>query len=307
MNEHIKNDTHSCMPLAASEMRTESPEPRNTPGRTRGFASVAFLVVVFALMATNATILQATETTMQTQKRAAEEATQPAALDLTLIVASSCGNCYDMSTFINNLEATSKAKIASSKTVDYASEEGAALVKQYGLKRVPAFVMKGQTEKLLSTLPSITSYTTKQEKELVSANLPPQYLEIETGKVRGEFQVTYVTEKQCPECYDPTVSRGTFQQLSMRPTEETVVDRSDPEGQELMKQYAITTTPTIILTGELGIYPGFDQIWASVGTIEPDGAYVFRSGQEKMGTYFDLAQKKAVVPEKTEQNTNTTP
>jgi hypothetical protein len=143
----------------------------------------------------------------------------------------------------------------------------------------------------------------------VGSSLPAPYLEIASEKIRGDFDVTYITEKSCPTCYHPSVNRAALKQLGMVPVNEQTVDRSDQEGKNLVKQYNLTTTPSIILTGDLAAYAGFDKIWTqNVGTIEPDGAYVFRQGQALMGTYFDLTTNKAVnTKTDTNANTNTNP
>ncbi|MBI4426570.1 MAG: hypothetical protein HY567_03245 [Candidatus Kerfeldbacteria bacterium] len=273
--------------------------------RRFGLGYFVLFVVAAALLIANATMLQAMNSDVQTQKRQAEEAIKPAEIEVTAVTAPSCQNCFNLMNLLGSLSGNEKIKVVKTDTVDYTSAAGASMVKQYNLERAPAFIIKGQTEKLLSVLPAVKSYGQLAGNDFAGKNTPAPYLEIATGQVRGEFQATYLTEKQCSECYDPTVNRQALQQLGMRPTSETTVDRADPDGQNLVKQYKLTTTPTVILTGDLAAYVNFNQVWKKVGTIEPDGAYVFRSGQDLMGTYYDLATKKVIKPKNDETNTNT--
>ncbi|MBI4092609.1 MAG: hypothetical protein HY420_01665 [Candidatus Kerfeldbacteria bacterium] len=272
--------------------------------RTAELGYFVLFVAAAVVLMVNATMLQAMSSDVQAQKRQAEEAGKPAEIEVTAITALSCQNCFNITSLLGSLAENDKVKVVKTNTVDYASADGASIVKQYDLERAPAFIIKGQTEKLLSSLPAVKSYGQLAGSDFAGKNTPAPYLEIATGKIRGDFQATYVTEKQCSVCYNPTVNRQALQQLGMKPTTETTVDRADPDGQKLVKQYKLTTTPTVILTGDLAAYVNFDQVWKNVGTIEPDGAYVFRSGQDLMGTYYDLTTKKAVEPPKNAANTN---
>jgi hypothetical protein len=108
---------------------------------------------------------------------------------------------------------------------------------------------------------------------------------------RGKFSLVYLTDENCAECYDITQHRPIIEGYAAKPLEERFVDLADPEGQKLVADYSIKKVPTIILSGDLSVYPAFQEIWPQVGTIEEDGAYVFRE-TEVMGPYFDLETGK---------------
>ncbi|MBI4089923.1 MAG: hypothetical protein HY421_00805 [Candidatus Kerfeldbacteria bacterium] len=305
MPEPCHPDDLACSRFVQPPSTPTSSLPKPSQARRFGLSYIVLSIVAAALLTANATILQAMSSDLQTQKRQAQEASKPAEIELTAVTAPSCQNCFNLISLLGSLSANEKVKVVKTETVDYASAAGASIVKQYNLERAPAFIIKGETDKFLTAVPTVKSYGVLQDGDFVGKNTPAPYVETATGKVRGEFQVTYITEKQCAECYDPTVNRQALGQLGMRPTSETTVDRADPDGQKLVKQYSLTTTPTVILTGDLAAYVNFDQVWKNVGTAEPDGAYVFRSGQALMGTYYDLVTKKAIAPKNDETNTNT--
>lgn len=108
---------------------------------------------------------------------------------------------------------------------------------------------------------------------------------------RGKFSLIYLTDKSCSECYEVTGHRPIIEGYAAKPFEERSVDLADPEGQKLVADYGIKKVPTIILNGDLSVYPAFQEIWSQVGTIEEDGAYVFRE-TEVMGSYLDLETGK---------------
>ena len=57
---------------------------------------------------------------------------------------------------------------------------------------------------------------------------------------------------------------------------ENKVDISSAEGKALVEKYAIKKVPTVVISGDLREYEGFDTVWGQVGSIEEDGTYVFR-------------------------------
>src|SRR3989344_4772562 len=54
------------------------------------------------------------------------------------------------------------------------------------------------------------------------------------------------------------------------------VDISSAEAQQLLQQHGISSVPTIILKGDAVLYPGFSDVWGTVGTIGKDNTFVFR-------------------------------
>lgn len=288
------NSTPCCTRFDAAPQKESLRRPRKR--LTKGLGYFALFVVAVSLLTVNNAFLRAMANDVSAKQRVAEETTKPAEIDSIAIVSPDCKNCYDVNALIATLGSNPMVKMTSTRTVDDVSAEGAALVNQYKMTRLPSFIIRGQTQKLLTALPGIVSFGQLDGDVFVGSKTPAPYFDLVSGKARGEFTATFITEKQCKECYDPTVNRQALAQFGMKAVSEQTVDRTDPDGLKLVKQYAITTTPTIVLTGDMTAYEGFDQVWKNVGTVETDGAYVFRTGQTLMGTYYDLATKKPVVP-----------
>lgn len=270
-----------------------------------GLGYFTLFLAAVALFSVGATTLRAMDASVQKAKQQAVEDQRPANVSITTLLASDCAPCYDASKLTDAIAQDKKVNITSTKTVKTASPEGAALIRQYNLQRAPAMIVRGDVEKLLKILPQLQTYGQRQDKDFVGRALPAPYRELASGKIRGEFDVTYLTEKQCKECYDPTINRQILARFGMIPRSEKTIDRSDADGQQLVQQYSVTTTPTVLLNGDLKAYSDFETAWKSVGTIEPDGTHVFRTGQEQMGASYDLAAKKVVAAKKNETLTNT--
>ncbi|MBI2984705.1 MAG: hypothetical protein HYY50_03710 [Candidatus Kerfeldbacteria bacterium] len=291
---------------ACSRFDSAPPAPIRSPSRhlTRGLGYFTLFVVAVALLASNNVFLSGMAQDVAAQKQAAAEAKKPAAIETIALVSPDCRNCYNVNGLLANLDTNEKVTITNPRTVDVGSEEGTALIKQFGIGRSPAFIIRGQTEKLLTVAPGLKSFGQLQGDVFVGSNVPPPYVDLTSGQTRGIFQAIYMTEKGCQPCYDPTINRQALAQVGMIPAEEKTIDRVEDEGQKLVKRYSITTTPTLILTGDLASYVGFDEVWkTNAGTIEPDGAYVFRSAQDRMGTYYDLITKKVITPPTTSGQT----
>lgn len=282
--------------LMAAEKRR--PHPSTKPRRRwPSIGYLLFFVMAAGFLVKGSWTAQAIVTTIQQERRAAEVAARPAEVSLVAILPADCPACYDATGLISNIGQSTAVKVLDSSTVAQSETPGAELILKHNLQRLPAIIVTGEVAKLVEKLPQLKAYGQVQNGAFVGATLPPPYVQLTDGVVRGEFEAVYISEKQCADCYDPTINRQALAQLGMTPRSEKTVDRLDREGRALVKKYALTTTPAMILTGDLAAYAGFDKLWRDgVGTIEPDGAYVFRSAQDRMGTYYDLTAKKSVPP-----------
>ena len=218
-------------------------------------------------------------------------------MEITFITAPDCEECFDARVMIDPLEQSGQVKIARQDAVEYTSAQGRELLEKYAINNVPTLLIRGQTESVFDSA-SFTQYlgTVEGDGTLVVRKVPPPYKDLASGAVRGKFSVTYIADKTCAECYDAALHRRALDSLLMNPAAEKFVDRGDPEGAELIRNYSIKTLPTIVMTGELDLYPQLAQVWSTVGTIENDGAYIFRHGQELVGKYLDLTSGQVVEP-----------
>jgi len=221
-----------------------------------------------------------------------------AELTLTVISAKDCKECFDTSELLSTIRESDKVKVVKDNTYDRDSRKGKKLIEQYGITRLPAVLINGNVEKIFDVA-SFTQNLGKQAEDgtLVMTNIPPPYLDLATGNVKGKFTAIYVTDKTCTDCYDIGLHKQALEGLLMIPAEEKFYDRAEEEGKRLIEAYKIIAVPTLLLQGEMDAFPQLQQVWPTVGTIEADGTYVFRSGLKQMGNYFDLKTNKLVKAE----------
>ncbi len=264
----------------------------------RVLGHLAIFSVVGAVMLVNAVLLTQMNGKVKTERQAAEEAARPAELQLVKINDSNCATCFNTENMVTSIKNVPGLAVTAEETLEYTSDQGAELLKKYALNRVPALLVHGELDRALEKVPALATLGTRDsDGTLIVANIPPPYVEVASGQVKGNFTVTYLTDVSCAECYDVKSHRNALAGLAMTPSSEQTLDLADVQGRVLARKYNITSVPTILLSGELEEYAQFGQVWPQVGTTEPDGTYVFRAGQALMGVYKDLKTGKIVKPE----------
>ncbi|MBU4421616.1 hypothetical protein L6259_03280 [Candidatus Parcubacteria bacterium] len=217
----------------------------------------------------------------------------PKKAELIVILPENCDNCFDIYQVSDFLESVVGVKYK--KVKEYNSDETNAdlLIKAYDIKNLPTFIVKGDLKDLkLDELFSEENIGQYDDNVFVYKNYFPPYYSIEEGKVRGEFEITYLTDEKCIGCYDVHLHDVALQNLVMTPTASSTVDVSTTEGKDLLNKYQIKHAPTMLLMGDLNAYQNFNELWKTVGTVESDGTYIFREdGLKLMGVYENVWTK----------------
>ncbi len=98
--------------------------------------------------------------------------------------------------------------------------------------------------------------------------------------------ITYLVDPSCGKCYDVTINSLILKNYGINLTEK-YVNVNSTEGQSLISKYNITKYPTFVLSKEARSSASLVNVWLQVGTIENDGALVFRAPEifEEQGNY----------------------
>jgi len=256
-------------------------------------AKFVLIIITVVLFSFNQLLFFTKQAGIKQKIAAATEAARPAELEVTIITDSSCEECFDITDSIRSLK-SQNVKILTEQTVDWKSEEGQRLIQELGIEQVPNLVISGELNKDQTVQSLLSRAGVIQDNVFFLAKVPPPYVDIQSGEVKGIFEVVLLIDKSCGECYDTANHKVALKNLGMTVSSERTVDISSAEGRKLLTQYQITAVPTLLLTGDLGEYAALAQVWPQVGTIEEDGTYVFRQ-VKIMGTYRDLATGKVVA------------
>jgi len=229
---------------------------------------------------------------------------QPANLRVTLITKKDCADCFNLNLFIDaikqnnvadeiltkaaqdpNPQEALKKLVAEEKNVKVQNEDadsatGKKLIEKYKITTLPSLLVAGELEKN----PRLTGYWQTEsglgevvDGVFVFRQPVPPYFDLASNKVvGGNLGAIYLSATSCKECYDVKAYETVLKNSGVNPLKNQAIDADSAEGQALIKQYAIKNVPTIILTGDLSVYGGFQQQWGTYGTLEKDGAFVLR-------------------------------
>lgn len=206
---------------------------------------------------------------------------------LTLINASSCAECTDLMPGVQQLRELVAVKDV--KIVDKDSDEGKALVEKYSMAKLPGILASSDIAEYPIASQLAASGTPKKDGSIALGANPP-YFNASTGKVDGIASLILLNDSSCTGCYDVTMHIPIVERFKVYLGSTKTVDSGSAEGKALISKYSITAVPTILITGDASVYPGLVGIWPSVGTVEKDGTYVFRTMSAISGNqYKDLA------------------
>jgi hypothetical protein len=116
------------------------------------------------------------------------------------------------------------------------------------------------------------------------------FVETATGKTRGIVDATVIVDSNCTQC---RAAPGTDEvsQLGVTVGAYRVVERASEDGKSLIARYLLHRLPAIVFSSEIAVYADVVSAISSRGTVEPDGAFVFR---EYPPVYLDLDLNRPV-------------
>jgi hypothetical protein len=226
---------------------------------------------------------------------AVKEAERPANIDIIVLQESNCQDCSNLGLLIEAIK-KENVKVNSEKTVEISSSEGMELINKYSIAKVPTLIISGEIEKDTNLKALWPQLGEVKDSTFVLRQVSAPYVLTNSGDIRGRVKWIMLTDTSCSECYNVTRHEAILKQFGMSTQDRQLIDIRFPDGQELVDRYQIKLLPTIILIGDLEVYSSLTKIWPQVGTIEDDGAYVFREGVKQMGAYKDLTTDTVVKP-----------
>lgn len=219
-------------------------------------------------------------------------------VSVTVIKDETCKQCVDLDPLVGQLKAMGVG-IAEEKTWASTSKEGMKAIASYKLKRLPALILSSdlsayeqlaETWKIYGDIAADGSY--------VMTDIRPPYKDVASGDIKGLVTLTYLTDSTCKECYNVTIHHQILANFGFVFDDVKESDVSSSDGKALVKKYNVTAVPTVLLSGDVKEYKGFDAVWERVGTIEADGAYLFRSMDVlEESSYKDLVSGTVKRPE----------
>lgn len=258
-----------------------------------------FIIAIIVVFSINIGIILASKKAVKDKADATEEAKRPANISLTIIKDSSCADCADIAFFINAIKKTNST-INKEEIFEAGSSEAKKLISELEIKKLPTFIVKGEVSKnddlakLLSQIGEVKNDTFKFNYVVAP------YLDLASNSVKGKVTVTFISDKTCKECYDPSPFRQILaNNLGMFNPAIVSLDKSDRAARDLIAKYKIEAAPMFVLAGEISEYPNLVGIWLQIGTLEKNGIYILRDIKKVNPNlvYRDLKTGKIVKPE----------
>lgn len=97
-------------------------------------------------------------------------------------------------------------------------------------------------------------------------------------KAPGLLKVSRIVNSSCVECVKASDLQSALESgLGAKFSQAEELELSSSRGKELAVKYNLTKIPSLVITGEVDAYPSLKQEWPRVGTVESDGALVWRN------------------------------
>lgn len=214
-----------------------------------------------------------------------------------LIEKSDCDDCTDLQPIINQF-ALSGLKIKEQRNLDYDSSAAREWVDKYDIEKIPVVIMDEEATVYPNIAQGWTQYgTIESDGTVIMRVIGAPYYSVKEGAIRGLVSLTYLVDGSCEECYEPDkFHEPILNGLKVVVADKKTIDASSPEGASLIGTYEIEKLPTVILTGDVGEYANLVRAWQSAGSVESDGAYVFRKVEFARQAYLDLTTGEVVDP-----------
>lgn len=191
------------------------------------------------------------------------------------VLEANCEECMDMQEI---LDAFTLQGVMFSKVTKLGQSDAAAskLIADNNIKRLPALLYSDDISAYPEVLLAMEQggFVKSNDLHLYESTVP--FYDVEERKVKGFVSVTYLNDATCTECYDVTIHKQILERFGMVIGTEKTIDISSSEGKSLVAQHSLTSIPSVIVSGDIELYEGFDQVWGTVGTVE-NGNYVFRN------------------------------
>jgi len=211
-------------------------------------------------------------------------------VDIVEIPAAGCPECFNTSEFTNYLAGTFGVAFSNRTVLAENSSDALLLLSKYNITRLPAFLFSEDASLYPYIQQSWEQFgTVEPDGRLVYRSTIPPYKDLAANKTVGIVTLIELVDQNCTSCYNVSVHHDTLRNsVGMYFFNRTTLDVNSSAGAELVQRYNITEVPTIILSSDALIYPGLNQSWTQMGSIEKDGWLVFRSVDKLGVTYKDL-------------------
>lgn len=250
-----------------------------------------FITLTIVLSAINFSLIAARGTKIKEAALTAEKENQPAKLQLIKIVASSCKDCFNIDSVIEDMK-RANINITSQKTLEFSSSEAKQLIQQYSIEKLPTVIVLGEVNKssvvnLWNQNWQVEMSNGTQVSSAYSAVIPP-YVDV-SGNIKGLVTLTHIIDESCPKCANLTQLISVFKQNGVKFSSEKTIDYGSSAAKELIAKFSVQKIPALVISKDILDYPAIAQIWNQLNATEKQGFYALHT---TVPPYRNLATKR---------------
>ncbi len=250
-----------------------------------------FIALAIVLSAVNFSLILTRNEKVQEAVRLAEQQNQPAKLELIKITTSSCQDCFDIDTVVENLK-KANVNVTSEKTSDFSSAEAKRLIDQYKIEKLPTVIVLGEVNR--SNVVNLWNQNWQVEMKdgtqvsAVYSAISPPYVDA-SGNIKGLVNLTHIVDQSCPKCADLTQVISFFKQQNVKFSSEKTIDYTSSEAKDIIAEFGVQRVPALIISKDILDYTAIAQVWNQLNTTEKQGFYALHTTAPP---YRDLATNK---------------
>jgi len=237
----------------------------------------ASVLLIVSLLAVVAGALVSTKSLAVINRNIADakEAARPAKIKIIKITVPDCTECFSVREAVSEFKKLN-VKVSEEKDVPIKSEKANELIKKFGIKKVPTYLITGEAKK--NNLANFVKNNGEvKDDTFIFTKITPVYISTANGKKMGKVTATLITDPSCSVCFDPKPVIESFKKSGVKVTELREVDSNSLDGQNIIGKYKIAKVPTFIFSSEFYLYENAKSSWQNFGTVENDKTYVARN------------------------------
>ncbi len=235
-------------------------------------ALIALLIIVLF----NSLQLTALASLANEKTAIAKENSRPGKIQLIELIVP-CSDCIGIDSLLvdlkkQNLEVVSEKRLASNLP------EAQNLIKEFGLTRLPALIVFGETTKQnqVKSFFEKNGFKLNDLNQAVFETKKVPYFDLKNNSVRGRVSVVSLTAKDCSNCSSFATLLPLLRNRGIVFDEEKFLEFNSSEGKDFVQKHGLQKVPAIFLSENIQEYPEvFNALINQLGFKQGKG-YIFR-------------------------------